>query len=89
MSRPRRLQTTVPLGDLAAGLLGTVARLLGQVFAELILEILIKGPGYLILRGLRRSSAAPLDPDDWRVAVAGIAFWGVIGGCAWWIYRSL
>jgi len=61
----------MPLGDIAGGLIGGALRLIAQFFLEIILEIVIRGPGYLICRLFRKG----IDPDSGWVAVAGIVFW--------------
>ncbi len=75
----------MPLGDIAAGLLGFIGRLLGQLVIELMLEIVIKGPGYLLARSWRRGTS-PVDPDGWLVILLGILFWGLVGLAVYLIF---
>ncbi len=79
----------MPLGDLAAGLLGFVGRMLGQFVVELLLEIVVKGPGYLLARSLRRRETDRIDPDGWLAVLLGIVFWGVIGLAVYLVVSGL
>ena len=59
-----------------------------EALIRLVLEILLKGPGYLILKLIRLSLVSdndnPIDgPDGCTVVLTGIAFWTVIGGIVW------
>jgi len=68
------------------GFFKLVARLIGQIFIELIFEILIKGPGYFIIKLF--SVAAP-DPDSAKVIFTGILFWVIIGLSSYGVYSVL
>ncbi|MBU0620556.1 MAG: hypothetical protein KJ795_01790 [Gammaproteobacteria bacterium] len=61
----------MPLGDIAAGLISGAARLVAHIFLEIVIEILVRGPGYLICRVFRRD----IDPDGGWVVVVGLSFW--------------
>lgn len=65
----------MPIGDVAAGILEVIGRIIGQIFIEVILELLIKGPGYLILKIIKGNKIDELDPDDGLVILTGILFW--------------
>jgi hypothetical protein len=68
------------LGELGGHLLGGILRLVGYVLVELVLEIMVRGPGHALLRALgvdtRQQALASL--------LAGLVFWGLcillIGG---------
>ena len=59
-------------------LLGGTVRVVSHIVVEVVLEILIRGPGYLICRTLRKG----IDPESGWVALAGVMFWMLmaIGG---------
>ena len=40
----------MPIGDIAEGLFEFVFRIIKQILVELVFEILIKGPGYLLAK---------------------------------------
>ena len=61
----------MPLGDIAGGLIGAALRLIAQIFFEIVLEIIVRGPGYLICRLFKRD----IDPDGGWVFISGIVFW--------------
>ncbi|MES9991954.1 MAG: hypothetical protein ABW098_08375 [Candidatus Thiodiazotropha sp.] len=67
----------MPLGEIAGGLIGGTLRLIGQFFAEVVLEIAIKGLGYLLCRKFSRS----IDPDGILVLVVGVLAWAAIILC--------
>ena len=63
-----------------------------EALIRLVLEILLKGPGYLILKLIRpdlvSDSGSPLDgPDGCTVILTGTAFWSAIGGIIWFFTR--
>lgn len=62
----------VPLDDLVEGIFRGFVRFLASVFVEVIMEILIKGPGYFIVKSC--SNKAP-EPDSLSVILVGILFW--------------
>ena len=66
----------MPLGDIAGELIGGLLRVIGQFVLEIVLEILIKGPGYVIVRAFRRRES--VDPDSAVVILVGILFWVVL-----------
>jgi len=75
----------MPLGDIAVGFLEIVVRFIGQFFLEVILEIFIKGPGYLIVK-LLSFSKKKTDPDSFLAIIAGLLFWVIIGYGAFLVY---
>ena len=69
--------------DLVGGIFKVVGRLIGQIFLEIIFELLIKGPGYLIVRAVSKSNP---DLDSSVVTLSGLLFWCVIGGIDFTFY---
>jgi len=69
------------IGDIVGEVVGTVAR---WVLIDIVTDLLIKVPGYFIVRAVRDSDA--INPDGWRVVVAGILFWLVMGGAGYGLY---
>lgn len=55
-----------------------------EALFSIVFEILIKGPGYLLLRLFQ--PAEGVEPDGCLVVMIGLAFWAVVGiGIWWWI----
>jgi hypothetical protein len=48
-----------------------VLRVVGNAVLEIVLEMLIRGPGYLICRTFKRD----INPEGGWVIVVGLAFW--------------
>lgn len=69
----------MPLGEIASEVIGTVFRFVGQVLIDVVAEVIVKGPGYLICRLFSKN----VDPDGMRVAVVGILFWITLATAAW------
>ncbi len=61
----------MPLGDIA-----------GQFLTEVVVELLIKGPGYLIARMFKPG----IDPDSAWSVVFGLVFWAILGGFGYLAY---
>ena len=76
----------MPLGDIAAGLLEFTWRLVIEIFVQIILELLIKGPGYLILRYVFLKDDANIDEDEALVLFLGVLFWLTLGFLGYFIY---
>lgn len=70
--------------DVVEGVFRILGRFIGQVFIEIILELLIKGPGYFIARTFKKC-----DPDGVIVVVTGILFWVVVSLGVYSIYSSI
>jgi hypothetical protein len=69
----------MPLGNIAGEVLGSVVRLIAEVFVLVVIEVMIKRPGYLICRMFWR--ADEVDPKDFKVLVVGLLFWlAIIAG---------
>ncbi|MBT9519038.1 MAG: hypothetical protein IV112_20345 [Methyloversatilis discipulorum] len=69
----------MPLGEIASEVLSSAFRFVGQVLIDLVAEVIVKGPGYLICRLFSKD----VDPDGMRVAVVGILFWITLATAAW------
>ena len=76
----------MPLGDIAAGILEVVGRFIAEIFMQIVFELLIKGPGYLILRYVLLKNDDDIDPDGVLVIFIGITFWAVLGFGAYSCY---
>lgn len=65
----------MPLGEIASEVVGGLVRFLAQFFVDVVLEVVIKGPGYIICR----SFSEYVNPDGVAVVVVGLLFWVIIG----------
>lgn len=63
----------MPIDEIGIGFFGAIFRFLGWVFFEVIVEILIKGLGYLICRPFKK-----VDIDSVASAVVGLIAWVAI-----------
>ena len=74
----------MPLGDLAGEFLGGIARAAAHIVGQLVLEVLIRLPGYFICRALGRQ----VDPDGVASTLVGILFWAIVAlfGSLGWFY---
>lgn len=73
----------MPVGDIVGEVLSGALRFAGQLVGELVLEFLIRGPGYLLCKPFKRN----LDPDSTLVVWVGLAFWITLGVAVWVIWR--
>lgn len=64
----------MPIVELVGGLLSGITRNLGNFFAETVLEVLIKGLGYLICRPFSKT----VDSEGIPVIFFGLVGWIVI-----------
>ncbi|OGU19662.1 MAG: hypothetical protein A2580_01110 [Hydrogenophilales bacterium RIFOXYD1_FULL_62_11] len=76
----------MPIGDVAGELLGGVLRVFGNIVLDVLLEVLIRGPGYLICRIFKKD----INSEGGWVIVAGMAFWVfvAVGGFYMYAYFS-
>lgn len=74
----------MPLGDIAGEVLSGILRFLGEIFLQVIVEILIRGPGYLICRVFDRR----IDSEGIWVFLAGILFWVFVGFGGHYVYKQ-
>lgn len=74
----------MPVEELAAGLLSAVLRVIGAIFVDVVLEIVIRGPGYLICRAFNKN----IDADGALVMGVGLAFWIVLAIAGYTVYSQ-
>lgn len=75
----------MPIGDIAGELFSGLLRFIGSIIVDVILEMAIRGPGYLISRRFKKN----IDPDGGWVVVVGILFWIIIGAIGYFAYSHL
>ena len=68
-----------------ADLIEVVARFIGRLITEVVIEFLCKGMGYLICRKFNED----IDPDGFIVLVVGLLFWVIVIVSAVLIYDTL
>jgi len=73
------------IGELAEGILGGALRFIGRIFLELIVEVMIRGAGYLICRLFSKR----VDSDSVFVLVVGILIWLVLMAGGYVLYGYL
>ena len=71
--------------DVVVGIFKFIGRAIGQIFIELILELLIKGPGYLIIKYFSKSNEK--ESTENKLVIAGIIFWCFVGGCVYLVFK--
>ena len=57
-----------------ADLIEVVARFIGRIFTEVLIEFLCKGMGYVICRKFNED----IYPDGFMVLIVGLSFWGIV-----------
>jgi hypothetical protein len=62
-----------------------IGDIIGEIVGQVVGEILIKGPGYFIVRRIKGSD--DFNPDGFVVLLAGIAFWVLIMAAGYGVYR--
>ena len=72
--------------EVLGGVFKALARLIGQFLLEIVFEVMLKGPGYFIIKQLTKDDP---NPDGFAVIITGIVFWSAIGGGAFAIYSSI
>ena len=72
--------------EVAGGVFKVVVRILGHILLEVIFELIVKGPGYLICKLFTKRD---LDPDGFVVVLTGFLFWLVIGVGAYSLYATV
>ncbi len=75
----------MPIAEVAGELLGGLFRLLGNFLAEVVLELFVKGLGYLVCRCFSKS----VDPDGFVVTIVGVLAWCFIGCGIYFGYEHL
>ena len=71
--------------EVVAGIFKFIGRAIVQIFIELILEILIKGPGYLIIKFF--SNLNEKEPTENKIIITGILFWCLVGGSTYLVFK--
>jgi len=71
--------------EVVAGIFKFIGRAIVQVFVELIFELLIKGPGYIIV--MLFSINKEKEPTENQSLIVGIIFWSVIGICVYLVFK--
>jgi len=66
----------MPLEAIGEGIIRGTIRFFTYLFIDIVLDILIRGPGYLIMKWVFRTYP---DPDSFRVLIVGMLFWILIG----------
>ena len=72
--------------DVVSGIFKVLGRFIGQIFIEVIFELLLKGPGYFINKQFTKRDP---DPDGFAVVLSGFAFWLIIGASVYGVYSNL
>tara|TARA_R110000751_G_scaffold46081_1_gene104019 strand:- start:489 stop:734 length:246 start_codon:yes stop_codon:yes gene_type:complete len=71
--------------DIVGGIFKILGRFIGQIFIEVIFELLLKGPGYFISKQFTKRDP---DPDGFAVVLSGFVFWLIIGATAYGVYSN-
>jgi len=73
----------MPIEEVAESLIKFLGRLLLYFFLEIIIELLIKGPGYFLTKIFLKNKP---DIDGWITILFGLLFWVVVGGLVYFVY---
>lgn len=68
-----------------AGLFKFIGRFIVHIFIELILELLIKGPGYLIIKLFSKNNGE--EPTENKLIIVGLIFWCSIGSAIFLVFK--
>ena len=71
--------------EVAAGIFKFIGRAIVQIFIELILELLIKGPGYLIIKFFSKINEK--DPTENKTVIIGLIFWCFVGSTTYLVFK--
>ena len=71
--------------EIVAGIFKFIGRVIAQIFIELILEIIVKGPGYLIIKFFSKTNAK--EPTENRTIIIGLLFWCFIGVSTYLVFK--
>ncbi len=63
----------MPIDEIGSGLIGAILRFFGWLLLDVIVEVLIKGFGYLLCRPFKK-----VDPDGFAALFVGILTWVII-----------
>lgn len=71
--------------DIVVDLIEVVARFVGRLVSEVLIEFLCKGMGFLICRKFNKG----IDPDGFTVFIVGFLFWVIVAVLAVATYDTL
>jgi len=71
--------------EVAVGIFKFIGRAIVQIFIELILELLIKGPGYLIIKFFSKINEK--DPRENKTVIIGLIFWCFVGSTTYLVFK--
>ena len=71
--------------EVALGIIKIIGRILFFVFVELSLDILLKGPGHLIVKLFSRNKEK--EPTENQSLIVGIIFWALISVIVFLVFR--
>lgn len=72
--------------DVISGAVKAIGRAGFHILFDIIIEEMIKAPGYFICK--RLSSSSP-NPDGFLVIITGLLFWVVLGFSGYMIYQNI
>ena len=71
--------------EVIVGIFKFIGRAIVHIFIELILELLIKGPGYLIIKIF--SNINEKEPTENKIIIIGLLFWCLVGAVAYMVFK--
>ncbi|UTF60903.1 hypothetical protein [Gilvimarinus sp. DA14] len=63
----------MPIDEIGSGLIGAIFRFFGWLLLDVVVEVLIKGLGYLLCRPFKK-----VDPDGFTALFVGMLAWVII-----------
>lgn len=66
------------LDEIVEGTLRIIGRFMAYLFVEIIIELILKGPGYLIAKYVVFARRKDVDYDSWHTWLMGILFWLIV-----------
>jgi len=75
----------MPLGEIAIELTGAVVRVIGHILIDVVLDVAVKGLGYLVCKFFSKSP----EPDGVIVILVGVATWLVIFALVFIAYQTI
>ncbi|MCZ0867238.1 hypothetical protein O0V09_18735 [Dasania sp. GY-19] len=73
------------LDDIAGGIFKGLLRYLLLLFTEVVLEAMLKGPGYFICNLFSKTKP---NPNSFTVIITGFIFWLVIGSIGYIVFTK-
>ncbi len=77
------------LDELLSFVFSTIYRFFSYLLMDIILDVLIKGAGYLLIKALPFSKKKTISPDGFLSITLGLIFWVSIGMMIYWLYSYL